>query len=213
MANTVTENVGTQVPADVFKYITKNAGVIANAFTPTTGTLNKADIKGATTGGLTFTDKPSYKDVGEDIDNMPKNTMELMEIESREVSIAGTFVSLTPHTIKDIIGAADITTGSTTPGTITPRDTLKISDFQNELWFITDYGKGGWIAVQIKNVLNEEGLSVKSTDKEKGQFAFTFKAHYSSANISEVPYKIYYKEGTAETGASGTPHGDAVTAS
>ena len=63
--------VATQIPENVFQHIAKNAGVIANAFDTSTGTLSRANIKGATKGGITFTDKPTYTDVGEDIDNMP----------------------------------------------------------------------------------------------------------------------------------------------
>ena len=67
----------TKIPADTFKQLQINAGVILSDFTPATGAFEPENQLGATTGGITLTATPTYTDFGEDVDNCPKNTMEL----------------------------------------------------------------------------------------------------------------------------------------
>ena len=181
----------TQIPDDVFETIAKNAGILLNEFDPETWTVSRSAIKGATTGGIDFKDAPSYTDYGEDIDNCPKGTMELQEIESREVTAASTYVSVRPAEIKNLVVAADKVGDK-----ITPRNELKTSDFEKEIWFVTDYGVDGAIAIRLDNVMNTDGFALKTTDKGKGNFAFNYKAHYSIKDPDKVPYEIFIKEGT-----------------
>ena len=72
----------TQIPSDTFKKLQLNAGVLATTFEPSTGTLTATNVIGATTGGISFEATPEFEDFGEDIDNCPKNTMELKKLTS-----------------------------------------------------------------------------------------------------------------------------------
>lgn len=63
----------TKIPADTFKQLQINAGVILSDFTPATGAFEPENQLGATTGGITLTATPTYTDFGEDVDNCPKN--------------------------------------------------------------------------------------------------------------------------------------------
>ena len=110
----------TQIPADTFSKLQMNAGILVDEFTPSTATVG--NILGATTGGINFTDTVNYVDLGEDVDNCPKNTMELKQIESHEVTMSGTFVTVSTGVAKMLIGAADIDSTDTTM--VTPRDVL-----------------------------------------------------------------------------------------
>ena len=83
----------TQIPADTFKNIQLNAGILVKDFKPATGVIT--DIIGATSGGVTFEATPSYTDYGDDIDNCPKNTKELKKLDSWEAKMSGTFVTVT----------------------------------------------------------------------------------------------------------------------
>lgn len=98
----------TQIPATTFQSLQLNAGVLASDFTPATGTLAASNILGATTGGVTFNATPSFSDFGEDIDNCPKNMMELKKLDSWEVKLTGTFATMTADLAKTIVGAGDI---------------------------------------------------------------------------------------------------------
>lgn len=197
----------TQIPTNTFKEIQLNAGILCTEFAPATGEVT--GLIGATTGGVNFTDTPEYVDFGEDIDNCPKNTLELKKIDSREVKLSGTFVTITPTAAHMLAGAADVDGSDSTH--IIPRDMLEDSDFAEQIWWVGDYSdkngenKGGYVAVKLKNALNTSGFQIQSKDKGKGQFAFEFTGHYSMDDIDEVPYEVYVKAGTAETttGATG----------
>jgi hypothetical protein len=50
------------------------------------------------------------------------------------------------------------------------------------------------------NTLSTSGFQSKSNDNGKTNFAFTYTAHYSINSPDTVPYEIYIKRGTAESG-------------
>lgn len=190
-----------QLPADLFKHIQINAGVIATSFTPDTGELQQSNIVGATSGGVNFNATPTFSDYGEDIDNCPKNMKELKRIDSWEAKASGTFVSVAAATAKLLAAAAD-----TEGEKITPRGTLKDSDFA-DLWVIGDYsevnedgtkGKAGFIAIHLMNALSTGGFQLQTGDKAKGQFSFEFTGHYSMEAPEKVPFELYIKQGTAD---------------
>ena len=188
----------TQIPADTFKQIVLNAGILLKTFTPNTGTFSASDIVGATTGGITFEATPTFSDFGEDIDNCPKNTMELKKLDSWEVKMSGTYVTLTAEIAKSVISAADISDIK-----ITPRNDIDLADF-SDLWFVADYSNlngetnGGFCAIHLLNALSTSGLKIQSSDKAKGQFAFEYTAHYSISKPDVVPFEVYIKAGTEE---------------
>ena len=186
----------TQIPVNTFKNIQMNAGIVTDAFTPNTGTIG--NLLGATSGGINFTDSISYKDFGEDIDNCPKNTKELKKVDSHEVKMSGTFVTVTAAVAKKLAGPADVDDQDETH--IVPRDDLIDSDF-DDLWFIGDYSdvntgeSAGFLAIHVMNALSTGGFQIQTTDKDKGKFAFEFTGHYSMANQTTVPYELYVREG------------------
>lgn len=192
----------TKIPADTFKELQLNAGVLLKNFTPSSGVINLSDILGATTGGITFTATPTYSDMGDDVDNCPKNMKELKKLETWEAITSGTFVSVNADTIVSLLGAGDINSLDTTK--IVPRNDLLASDFKT-LWWVGDYSdengdtNGGFLAIKLENALNTGGFSIKSTDKGKGNFAFNYMAHYSMAQQDKVPFEIYLKSGETES--------------
>ena len=196
----------TQIPQDTFKNLQMGAGVLLKSFNPTEGTLEAGGIIGATSGGVNFTAVPTYSDLGEDIDNCPKNMKELKRLDSWEVKMSGTFVSVTPATTGMLTGPADV------EGTkVTPRNDLKDSDF-TDLWWVGDYsevnedgaktGKAGFVAVHMMNSLSTGGYAIQSSDKAKGQFAFEFTGHYSMSAQDTVPFEVYTVAGTADEAAA-----------
>ena len=188
----------TQIPVDTFEKLQKNAGVLCTSFNPATGAVT--GILGATTGGFQINAAPSYSDYGDDIDNCPKNMMELKNLDSTDVSLSGTLLTVTAGVVKTLIGAAKIDTLDSTH--VIPRKDLLTTDF-SDLWWVGDYSDdnsdetGGFCAIHIKNALNTGGFQIKSSDKAKGQFPFTFTGHVSMSAQSEVPYEVYIQSGSA----------------
>ena len=192
----------TKIPSDTFEKLQINAGVILSAFAPATGTFEATKQIGATTGGITFAVTHNFTDLGDDVDNCPKDTKELKRLESTEVKISGTYVMVDTAIAKALAAAADIDGTDSTK--VVPRTDLMPTDF-TDLWFVGDYSdknggtNGGYIAIHLLNALSTGGFQLKTSNKAKGQFAFEYKAHTSIESLDVVPYELYIKAGTAET--------------
>lgn len=189
----------TQIPVTAFQNIQLNAGILTDDFNPATGVVG--NLIGATSGGINFTDSVEYKDFGEDIDNCPKNMLELKKLDKHEATMSGTFVTVSADTVKLLAGAADVDGSDSTH--IIPRNDILTSDFKT-VWWIGDYSdnntgdNAGFVAIKLMNALNTGGFQIQSTDKDKGKFAFTFMGHYSINAQDTVPYEIYIKQGNSE---------------
>ena len=189
----------TKIPETTFKNLQLNAGVLLSAFNPTSATVADESIIGATTGGINFTATPTFSDYGEDIDNCPKNMKELKKLDSWEINLSGTYVTVDANAVKALVGAADVSGNK-----ITPRNDLKLTDF-TDVWWVGDYSdqngetNGGFVAIHMMNALSTGGFAIKSSDNGKGNFAFTYTAHYSISAPDTVPFEVYVKAGTAES--------------
>ena len=195
----------TKIPETTFQNLQLNAGVLLSTFNPESATVADESIIGATTGGVNFTATPTFSDYGEDIDNCPKNMMELKKLDSWEISMSGTYVTVDANAVKALVGAADVSGNK-----ITPRNDVLLSDF-TDVWWVGDYSdkngetNGGFVAIHMMNALSTGGFAIQSSDNGKGNFAFTYTAHYSMSAQDTVPFEVYVKAGTAEgaTGATG----------
>lgn len=194
----------TKIPETTFEQLQLNAGMLLKTFDPTSSKVDNSNIIGATTGGISFTATPTYTDYGSDIDNCPKNMKELKKLDEWAIKLSGTYITINSAAVKSLIGAADI--DKSDPTKVVPRSSLDDTDF-NDVWWVGDYSdkngetKGGYLAIHMMNSLSTGGFSVKTADKSKGQFAFTYEAHYSMENQTTVPFEIYVKSGEDETEA------------
>lgn len=189
----------TQIPVNAFKNVQMNAGILVDSFTPNTMVIG--NIIGATSGGVNFKATPEFKDYGEDIDNCPKDTMELKKLVKWDVKMGGSFVTVTTASAKQLCGGADI--DSSDANHIVPRRDLKASDFK-DLWLVGDYSDvndgttAGFCAIHMKNSLSTGGFSIQTNDQNKGTFAFEFTGHSSIENQNEVPFEIFIKTGATK---------------
>ena len=189
----------TKIPETTFQNLQLNAGVLLSTFNPETAEVTNTSIIGATTGGVNFTATPTFSDYGEDIDNCPKNMMELKKLDAWEISMSGTYVTVDVNAVKSLVGAADVSANK-----VTPRNDVKLSDF-TDVWWVGDYSdqngetNGGFVAIHMMNALSTGGFAIKSSDNGKGNFAFTYTAHYSIDAQDTVPFEVYVKAGTAES--------------
>ena len=195
----------TQIPTDTFKKLQLGAGILTTKFDQATGELTASDIIGATSGGVSFEATPSFRDFGEDIDNCPKNTKELMELDSWEAKMSGSFVTMDTTAAVSVIGAAAV--ASDDPTKVVPRNSVNDTDFK-DIWWVGDYsdvnedgssaGKAGFIAIRLINALSTGGFKIQSGDKAKGTFEFEYTGHYSIEHIDTVPFELYIKAGSAD---------------
>lgn len=193
----------TKIPANTFKHLAVNAGIMLSNFNPATGEVVEADMLGSTSGGVNFTTTPSFTDWGEDIDNCPKNTKELKRLDDWDVKMSGSFVAMTVGLTERLAALADAEGNK-----VTPRDTIDIEKDFRDLWLVGDYGdvntgaNAGFIAIHMLNALSTGGFQIQTEDKNKGKFAFEFTGHYSIDAQDTVPFEIYINAGTAAPGIS-----------
>ena len=186
----------TQVKYDAFKEIQVEAGVILKHFNPNNPVINRQDIVCVTSGGITITAQPSYTDYFEDVDNVPNNTMEGKQIEDWTCTLATTALDTSAESIKMMLGVADIDANDTNK--ITPRRDISLSDFIDELWWVGDRADGGFIAVQVLNVLSTDGFALQTTKNGKGTTGITLTGHFSLDSVDTVPMNFYVIEGGSE---------------
>jgi hypothetical protein len=177
-----------------------NAGILLSDFDPATGSFDTSDLIGATTGGIQFTATQEFSDFGDDIDNCPKNTMELKRSTGfTDVKLSGTYVTVTAGSAKAIIGTADVDSQDATH--IVPRNDVLLTDY-DDVWFVGDYSdvntgsSAGYIAIHVKNALSTGGFQMKTSDRAKGNFSFEYSGHYSISNIDDPPFEVYVKGST-----------------
>lgn len=176
----------TVIPKNTFDGLQMDAGVLLNKFTPETPTAPAdEDIICATTGGINATCVPTYSDMGEDVDNCPTNTKELKHLDGWECMMSFTSLGTSPESIKMALGVADVTGNQ-----ITPRATLKQTDF-TDIWWVGDRADGGMVAIQLKNALSTGGFSLQTTKNGKGQISVELTGHVSIENQTEVPMVFY----------------------
>lgn len=188
----------TKIPEATFQNLQLNAGVMLKKFTPTSGAFEDTDIIGATSGGVNFVAEPTFTDFGEDIDNCPANMKELKRLDTWNVTLSGSLVSVSPASAELLVGLADLTTDK-----ITPRNDIDEADFA-DIWWVGDYSdkngdtNGGFVACHLINALSTGGLNIQSNDNGKGTFSFTFTGHYSLDAQDTPPFEVYVHAGTAE---------------
>ena len=186
----------TKIRQSTFNELQLNAGILLKDFDIDTGTFADSDIITATTGGIQINVKPTYEDMGSDIDNCPKNTMELKKkTDADEVTMSTTALCITEDLLLFQLGAADKDANT---GAIKPRKELKTTDFK-EIWWVGDLSDGGYVAAKISNALSTDGFSLKTTDKGKGQFGLGITGHVSIDAQDVIPAEFYIGEGSDDS--------------
>ena len=184
----------TKIPQSTFEELQLNAGILVKDFDVATGTFADSDMITATTGGITVNVKPSFTDYGEDVDNCPKNTLQLKRIDSTEVSVSCTALNINEDLLMYMLGAAD---KDSTTGAIKPRKDLKVTDFKT-IWWIGDLSDGGYIAIKVSNALSTDGFSIKTTDKGKGNISLTLTGHVDINAQDVIPAEFYLGSGESD---------------
>lgn len=179
-----------KISQKAFESMQINAGVVLNKFDPSgTTEIQDADIICATSGGITATCKANFTDLGADVDNAQKNTAELMQIEGYDCTLAFTALNVTTDVIKLALGAADVSDKKVTPR-MTLDPTASTGDFK-DIWWVGDTIDGGFVAVKLMNALSTGGLSLKTTDKDKGNLSVTLTG-CPRLGSDTVPMEWYY---------------------
>lgn len=187
----------TVIPQNTFNGLQLDAGVLLKRFNPANPVAPAdADIICATTGGINASCVPTFTDMGEDVDNVPVNMMELKKLQSWECKVSTSSLGTTPELIKLALGCADIDSQDATK--IIPRMDLLQTDFA-DIWWVGDRADGGMVAIQIKKALATSGFTLQTTKNGKGTISLEITGHVSIDAQKEVPMVFYSADPTDVT--------------
>lgn len=187
----------TVIPQSTFDELQMDAGILLKTFNPANPSVQDEDIITATTGGFTVSAKPTFSDLGSDVDNCPENTKELKHLDSWEVTVGFTALDTSASVLKLALGCADIDSQDTSK--VIPRKDLSQSDF-SDIWWVGDKADGGFVAVKLINALSTDGLSLKTTKNGKGNLSVTMTGHVSLNDQTKMPVEFYSMAGEEEGG-------------
>lgn len=188
-----------KLPVNPFRGISFNAGTVLSDFDPTTGTVDRSKIIGATTGGSQFNPNLDIVSLFEGIDNARTNTKQGQLIKGCDPHLTTTMLTATPGNIGKLIPNCAITTADGLT-TVVPADGIIPEENFFDLWVVTDYatmdtGSGttqGFFAIHMMDCINVNGLQGKTEDTGKTQFSCDFQAYYDANDSDEtVPYEVY----------------------
>lgn len=183
---------------DTAKNLQLDAGIIVTGLASPedfSGVLTGANLLGATSGGGSFVVETEMRNLFEDLDGARGNYKEGNVIDSYNITLTTTVAEMTAKNIKLALGAADTTDkqGTGTDVDITKaRMTIKAEDYiDNVCWLGSLNGSDKPMIIELKNVMNTNGLNFTFEDKGKGKIELELKAHFDLTKPEEVPFAIY----------------------
>lgn len=183
---------------DTAKNLQLDAGIIVTGLASPenfAGELTGATLLGATSGGGSFVVETEVRNLFEDLDGARGNYKEGNVIDSYNITLTTTVAEMTAKNIKLALGAADTTAkqGTGTDVDITKaRMTIKAEDYiDNVCWLGSLNGSDKPMIIELKNVMNTNGLNFTFEDKGKGKIELELKAHFDLTKPEEVPFAIY----------------------
>lgn len=183
---------------DTAKNLQLDAGIIVIGLASPenfAGELTGATLLGATSGGGSFVVETEVRNLFEDLDGARGNYKEGNVIDSYNITLTTTVAEMTAKNIKLALGAADTMAeqGTGTDVDITKaRMTIKAEDYiDNVCWLGSLNGSDKPMIIELKNVMNTNGLNFTFEDKGKGKIELELKAHFDLTKPEEVPFAIY----------------------
>ena len=181
-----------KVASDAFNALQLDAGMLLSNFDFANPYAEPADadILATTTGGINAVCEPTYEDLGEDVDNVPNNTKELLMLTGWNCRVEFTSIKFNATNAAWALGAADeidAPTGAPT-GTvrIVPRAGVKQTDFKN-LYAAFPMADGGIYVKMVKNALSTGGMNVQTSKNGKGTNKMTITGYISINDQDTMP--------------------------
>lgn len=167
------------------------------------GDLADANKLGATSGGATFSATPELRNIFEGIDGAKGNYKDGNVIDNWEITLTATVKEMTAKNLQLAMASADISSSDDKFDVLSPRMDIKTTDYiDNICWLGTMNGSTDPMIIELKNVMNTNGISFTAEDKGSGSVELELKAHFDLSKPNEVPFKIYFPKQSSEMSMS-----------
>lgn len=157
------------------------------------GTIADDKKLGATSGGASFSATPEMRNIFEGIDGAKGNYKDGNVIDNWEITLTATVKEMTAKNLQLAMATADINSEDDKFDVLTPRMEVKSTDYiDNICWLGTMNGSTEPMIIELKNVMNTNGISFTAEDKGSGSVELELKAHFDLSKPNEVPFNIYF---------------------
>lgn len=181
---------------DTAKNMQLDAGLLVRGLTDIlnfNGTIADDKKLGATAGGASFSATPEMRNIFEGIDGAKGNYKDGNVIDNWEITLTATVKEMTAKNLQLAMATADIKSDNVKFDVLTPRMEVKSTDYiDNICWLGTMNGSSEPMIIELKNVLNTNGISFTAEDKGSGSVELELKAHFDLSKPNEVPFNIYF---------------------
>lgn len=181
---------------DTAKNMQLDAGLLVRGLTDIlnfNGTIADDKKLGATAGGASFSATPEMRNIFEGIDGAKGNYKDGNVIDNWEITLTATVKEMTAKNLQLAMATADIKSNDAKFDVLTPRMEVKSTDYiDNICWLGTMNGSSEPMIIELKNVLNTNGISFTAEDKGSGSVELELKAHFDLSKPNEVPFNIYF---------------------
>lgn len=151
-------------------------------------------LLGATRGGGNFNATPKVRQI--EVDGVKGKAKGLTVIDSWDVNMTANMLEVTIESLKlSLASATSAVDAENYPGytQIKANNYIALTDYiDNITWVGTISGSDKPVIIQIYNVLNTNGLSIKTQDKNEVVTALTLTGHYDDTDLDSPPFAIYY---------------------
>lgn len=173
-----------------------DAGLLVRGLTDIlnfSGTIADDKKLGATSGGATFSATPEMRNTLEGIDGAKGVYKDAIVIDNWEITLTATIKEMTAKNLQLAMATADIDSDGDKFDVLSPRMDIKTTDYiDNICWLGTMNGSTDPMIIELKNVMNTNGISFTAEDKGSGSVELELKAHFDLSKPNEVPFKIYF---------------------
>jgi len=178
--------------ADTAKNFELDAGILVkNVEDPGSLDYSTGVKLGATTGGKSIDFTMEMRNLFDDVDGARGKYMGGDVIDSRDAALSVTLLEMTADNLKIALVASDETANTATGVTLTPRDTIKDTDYiENICWFGTVKGFELPMCIELKNCLSES-FSFTAADKGKGTVECEIHPRRDLANPDVAAFAIH----------------------
>ena len=157
------------------------------------GTIADDKKLGATSGGATFSATPEIRNIFEGIDGAKGNYKDGYVSDNWEITLTATVKEMTAKNLQLAMATADIKSDDDKFDVLSPRMNIKTTDYiDNICWLGTMNGSTEPMIIELKNVMNTNGISFTAEDKGSGSVELELKAHFDLSKPDEVPFNIYF---------------------
>jgi hypothetical protein len=179
----------TKISSTAFSEVVPDAGMLCYNFdVGNPAPPDDEDIICATTGDVTASCVPKYKDWGEDVNCCPNGMLEFLEVQSYDCKFACTAVTVNADFIALALGFADNVSNH-----VKPRYERKTGDGK-DITFLARLADGKLLVCQMHGCVSSAGFVLKTKKTDKGTVDVELAGHPTMATMNEVPMDFYILE-------------------